>query len=320
MIYVLGSINTDVVAVVERLPKPGETMAAIKSYTGQGGKGANQAIAVSRLGGSAAMIGAVGSDAFGAQARENLISCGVDATRVKTVPGSTGIAFITVENGENRIIYDAGANSLVWRSDVDAALAGAGKGDALLAQLEIPVDIVEYAFETAKRKGMLTVLNPAPAVKDLPAGLLKNADIVVPNETETEILSGVMPTGDVELALAIKHLRLNGANDIVITLGDRGSAVCTGQTITYVQPRKVEAVDTTCAGDTFVGAMLLRLMRGDELLSAARFASVASSIAVTREGAAVSIPSEDEVLDVIEKEKNEKVRNAFALLPGKQVQ
>ncbi len=306
MIYVLGSINTDVVAVVERQPKPGETMAAVKSYIGSGGKGANQAVAVSRLGGSAVMIGAVGSDAFGEQMKDNLISNGVDVTKVKTTHGSTGMALITVENGENRIIYSAGANSKITNSDVDEALKDAKEGDALLSQLEIPIDVVEYAFGKAKQKGMLTVLNPAPAVKDLPPDLLKNADIIVPNETETEILTGVIPTGDVELALAVKHLRLKGANDIVVTLGERGSAVCSGQTITYVQPRQVDVVDTTCAGDTFVGAMLLRLMRGEELLSAAQFASVASSVTITREGAAASIPSEDEVLSIIENDKNSK--------------
>lgn len=302
MIYVLGSINMDMVARVPRMPVGGETLTADKYYVNPGGKGANQAVAIAKLGGKVAMIGKVGSDETGDALKNNLKAMGVDESMVTRADVPSGIAMIIVEGGENRIILYKGANHSVTKADVDEGLKNAKPGDALVMQLEIPLETVTYAAAVAKRKGMLVLLNPAPAVP-LGEELLKNVDIIAPNETETEILTGVGLDSDVHIALAVKKLYQLGVKRVIITMGSRGSIVAEGQTITPVEPRKVKAVDTTSAGDTFVGATVLRYLDGDTLEDAARFASVASSITVTREGAAQSIPTLEEVKKVIESEK-----------------
>ncbi len=302
MIYVLGSINMDMVARVPHMPVGGETLTADKYYVNPGGKGANQAVAIAKLGGKVAMIGKVGSDETGDALKNNLKAMGVDESMVTRADVPSGIAMIIVEGGENRIILYKGANHSVTKADVDEGLKNAKPGDALVMQLEIPLETVTYAAAVAKQKGMLVLLNPAPAVP-LGEELLKNVDIIAPNETETEILTGVGLDSDVHIALAVKKLYQLGVKRVIITMGSRGSIVAEGQTITPVEPRKVKAVDTTSAGDTFVGATVLRYLDGDTLEDAARFASVASSITVTREGAAQSIPTLDEVKKVIESEK-----------------
>ena len=302
MIYVLGSINMDMVARVPRMPVGGETLTADKYYVNPGGKGANQAVAIAKLGGKVAMIGKVGSDETGDALKNNLKAMGVDESMVTRADVPSGIAMIIVEGGENRIILYKGANHSVTKADVDEGLKNAKPGDALVMQLEIPLETVTYAAAVAKQKGMLVLLNPAPSVP-LGEELLKNVDIIAPNEPETEILTGVGLDSDVHIALAVKKLYQLGVKRVIITMGSRGSIVAEGQTITPVEPRKVKAVDTTSAGDTFVGATVLRYLDGDTLEDAARFASVASSITVTREGAAQSIPTLDEVKKVIESEK-----------------
>lgn len=302
MIYVLGSINMDMVARVPHMPVGGETLTADKYYVNPGGKGANQAVAIAKLGGKVAMIGKVGSDETGDALKNNLKAMGVDESMVTRAEVPSGIAMIIVEGGENRIILYKGANHSVTKADVDEGLKNAKPGDALVMQLEIPLETVTYAAAVAKQKGMLVLLNPAPAVP-LGEELLKNVDIIAPNETETEILTGVGLDSDVHIALAVKKLYQLGVKRVIITMGSRGSIVAEGQTITPVEPRKVKAVDTTSAGDTFVGATVLRYLDGDTLEDAARFASVASSITVTREGAAQSIPTLEEVKKVIESEK-----------------
>ena len=302
MIYVLGSINMDMVARVPHMPVGGETLTADKYYVNPGGKGANQAVAIAKLGGKVAMIGKVGSDETGDALKNNLKAMGVDESMVTRADVPSGIAMVIVEGGENRIILYKGANHSVTKADVDEGLKNAKPGDALVMQLEIPLETVTYAAAVAKQKGMLVLLNPAPAVP-LGEELLKNVDIIAPNETETEILTGVGLDSDVHIALAVKKLYQLGVKRVIITMGSRGSIVAEGQTITPVEPRKVKAVDTTSAGDTFVGATVLRYLDGDTLEDAARFASVASSITVTREGAAQSIPTLEEVKKVIESEK-----------------
>lgn len=302
MIYVLGSINMDMVAKVPYMPVNGETLTADKYYVNPGGKGANQAVAIAKLGGKVAMIGKVGQDETGDALKANLKNMGVDESMVTRAEVPSGIAMIIVEGGDNRIILYKGANHAVTKADVDEGLKNAKPGDALVMQLEIPLEIVAYAAAVAKEKGMLVVLNPAPAVP-LDADLLKNVDIIAPNESETEILTGVSLDSDVHIALAVKKLYQLGVKRVIITMGSRGAVVTDGQTITPIEPRKVKAVDTTSAGDTFVGATVLRYLDGDTLEDAARFASVASSITITREGAAQSIPTLDEVKKVIESEK-----------------
>ena len=302
MIYVLGSINMDMVAKVPYMPVNGETLTADKYYVNPGGKGANQAVAIAKLGGKVAMIGKVGSDETGDALKANLKNMGVDESMVTRADVPSGIAMIIVEGGDNRIILYKGANHAVTKADVDEGLKNAKPGDALVMQLEIPLEIVTYAAAVAKEKGMLVVLNPAPAVP-LDEELLKNVDIIAPNESETEILTGVSLDSDVHIALAVKKLYQLGVKRVIITMGSRGAIVTNGQTITPIEPRKVVAVDTTSAGDTFVGATVLRYLDGDTLEEAAKFASVASSITITREGAAQSIPTLEEVKKVVESEK-----------------
>ena len=301
MIYVLGSINMDMVAVPPYMPKNGETLTANKYYTNPGGKGANQASAIAKLGGKVKMIGKVGSDAYGPVMKNNLASYGVDVEDVTTAEGNSGIAIIIVVDGDNRIIFDPGANFKVTKEDVDKGLCKAKSGDILIMQLEVPMDIVTYAADEAKKKGMTVILNPAPAVK-LGQDLLCNVDIITPNETETEILTGISPDSEVELALAVKEYYKYGIKNVVITMGSRGAIVTYGNNIVPIEARKVKAVDTTSAGDTYVGAIAVKLDAGVDIVTACKFASVASSITVTRAGAAQSIPTLEEVEEIMKNE------------------
>ena len=301
MIYVLGSINMDMVAVPPYMPKNGETLTANKYYTNPGGKGANQASAIAKLGGKVKMIGKVGSDAYGPVMKNNLASYGVDVEDVTTAEGNSGIAIIIVVDGDNRIILDPGANFKVTKEDVDKGLCKAKSGDILIMQLEVPMDIVTYAADEAKKKGMTVILNPAPAVK-LGQDLLCNVDIITPNETETEILTGISPDSEVELTLAVKEYYKYGIKNVVITMGSRGAIVTYGNNIVPIEARKVKAVDTTSAGDTYVGAIAVKLDAGVDIVTACKFASVASSITVTRAGAAQSIPTLDEVEEIMKNE------------------
>ena len=302
-VYVLGSINTDLVISSPYIPKSGETVTGSNFFTARGGKGANQAVACARLGGNVLMCGCVGNDAFGLTAVEALKQEGIGVSAIRAVDGvSTGTAVIIVTDGDNRIILDKGANYAITEKDVDEGLFDAKEGDVLVMQLEIPLEIVEYAARLAKSKNMTVVLNPAPAVK-LNENLMQYVDIVAPNESEAEILTGTSPAGDVEIALTVKKLYALGAKRVIITLGGRGSVISEGQTITYIKPRKVKVVDTTSAGDTFIGAFVLKFAGGASAAEAANFASVASSITITREGAANSIPTLKEVQEVIDREK-----------------
>jgi ribokinase len=258
MIYVLGSLNMDYTAKT-RMPKRGETVLADDYGIFCGGKGANQAAAAAKLGGRTAMIGCVGDDDGGRRLIENLQSAGADTSRVSIKQEApTGAALILVGGkGDNRIVVCTGANALCTTADIDEALRDAEAGDILAAQLEIPIAVVLYAFTLAKSKGMTTVLNPAPAAADLPKELFSATDIIIPNETETEILTGVNPVDIVHVALSAKAFHKKGIQKIVLTLGSRGAAVIDGHTVTEIDAVKVKVVDTTAAGDTFVGAAVV---------------------------------------------------------------
>ena len=284
----------DFSASLDSFPRAGETVKAKSVLLGCGGKGANQAAAVGKLGGKCAMIGKVGSDAFGERMKENLRSFGVDTSYISATDCPSGTAQIWVHNGNNRIVVDGGANDRLTTEDIDEGLKSAKSGDILIVQLEVPPKAVSHALKAGRRKGMVTILNPAPA-SPLTAADYENSDVIIPNETETKILTGVMPDCEVNLALAAKKLKDMGARNIVITLGSKGSAVIVGNNITLLPARKVKAVDTTGAGDTFIGAAAVKLDNGCNLISAAEFATVASAIKVTRKGATTAIPTIDEV-------------------------
>lgn len=304
MIYVLGSINNDISLEVERLPKKGETLIADGCRMGLGGKGANQAVAIARLArkyadgrSSVTMIGAVGNDAVGSELMSKLNDYGVSTEYVRKVNRSTGTAVITLCGKDNRIMVYSGANLGISKSDVDEALQNATSADILLCQLEIPTYIVGYALRKARSYGMTTVLNPAPA-KELPADFYANTDIIVPNETETQILTGINPKDRQSQIDAINEFHDRGVRYVAITLGSNGCAISDGgKLVAHIPARKVPVADTTGAGDTFVGALALTYPHVGmySFKEACLFATRASSITVSREGAAESIPTFDEV-------------------------
>lgn len=298
MIYVVGSLNMDIAATVDRIPRAGETLAAQSVLVGCGGKGANQASAIGKLGEKCTMIGKVGNDAYGAQLIENLRGYGVRTDFVTTAQAPSGTAMIWVHKGNNRIVLHKGANDLLTQKDVQDGLADAKAGDILMLQLEVPLSVADYALKVGRRKGMITVLNPTPAVA-MPQSMYENSEILTPNETETELLTGIKPDCEVNIVLALKKFRDMGAGAVIITLGKIGSAVAVGKEITLLPAYKVKAVDTTAAGDTFVGAVAVRLARGDTLVQAAQFAAAASALKVTRKGAAEAIPTIAEVEEFV---------------------
>lgn len=294
-IYVVGSINMDLVITAPFMPENGVTISGERFMTNPGGKGANQAVAVSKLGGECKMVGCVG-DAFGKELVDTLVGYGVGCEFVAARKGvSSGVAVIVVVDGNNRIILDAGSNALVDNALIDAALSSAEAGDYLVCQLEIPQAQVAYALKKAKEKGMTTVLNPAPAAK-LYEGVAENCDYFIPNQSEAEFYTGVYPDGKEKIAECAAKLSALGIKNVIITLGEQGSVLCGEGKYTEVACVKAEAIDTTAAGDTYVGAFVTRLAAGDDEESAMKYASKAAAVTVTRRGAQQSIPYAKEIV------------------------
>lgn len=292
---VVGSLNLDYSIGLERMPKPGQTVSADSLRLSPGGKGANQAYALGKLGCKTAMIGAVGKDDAGRLLTGNLRSVGVDVSGIRESDTPTGQAFITVERtGENAIIILAGANGEVSPADVDRGRKLIEDADCLVMQLEVPVETVLYAARLAKSLGKTVVLDPAPAVSGLPEELFALADFVKPNETELAVLTG-MPTDTVEhCEAAAKLLLQKGAGTVLVSLGSKGVlAVGKGNESILVPAVGSEVVDTTAAGDCFTAAFV-SAYDGD-LKKALLYANTAASIAVSRPGAQASIPSAEEV-------------------------
>ncbi len=284
----------DLVIRAPFMPENGVTINGEGFITNPGGKGANQATAVGKLGGSAYMVGCVGNE-FGEELKNTLNGYSVNTDYVKKVEGvSSGIAVIVVVDGDNRIILDAGANAKVDKELIDSALANAETGDFVICQLEISQEMVEYAFAKAKQKGLTTVLNPAPAAK-VSDGIMKNCDWFIPNQSETEFYTGIYPTDENSAKECAKILAQKGVKNLLITMGVSGSACITGENYVHANSFKVDAIDTTAAGDTYVGAFITALSEGAEIMDAMTFASKASSITVTRKGAQQSIPYRKEI-------------------------
>lgn len=282
-IFVVGSLNTDLVIETDRFPQAGETVYGKNFMANSGGKGANQAFAAAKLGGDVYMCGVVGDDDFGKAHLENLSGVGVNVKHIrKTKTSPTGTAVIVVNEGNNRIIIDGGANTELCKDDIDAFLKEAESGDILLTQLENPIDIIGYALKSAREKGMVTVLNPAPA-NTVIIPYLKYADIVTPNETELELLGGK------------KELFGAGVSEIITTLGKNGFEIDDGKTSKRYPCVQVKAVDTTAAGDTLCGGLVLGLSEGKTLEESCIFGSRAASIACSRYGASKSVPTREEV-------------------------
>ena len=282
-IFIVGSLNYDLVINAPYMPVGGETIKGSDFMTNAGGKGANQAYASAKLGGKVYMCGAVGNDSFGDELLASLNSVGVNTDFVKKVPKtSTGVAVIVVTEGENRIIIDSGANAKITKNDIDEFLENANEGDIFLTQLETPIDVVGYALSRAKEKGLLVVLNPAPANKEIEK-YLTSVDIITPNETELEILGGRETLLD------------KGIKTVITTLGAQGYEIATNDGAKIYPCIKVKAVDTTAAGDTASGGLCVKLAGGKTIEEAMAFGSLAASIACTRRGAQMSVPSLDEV-------------------------
>lgn len=299
-IAVMGSLNMDFVVQVERLPAPGETIQGSAFQTIPGGKGANQACAAGRLGRTSrtAMLGRVGRDANGDQLKASLAAAGVDVSQVAGTGGqASGVALIWVESsGQNSIVIAPGANGALSAADVAGAQTVWSGASVALFQLETPLETVEAGLEAARKAGARTILDPAPA-RPLPASILSNCDLLTPNETEASILLGRTPRrvsmGEAgELAAALRAL---GPKTVIVKLGDQGCYWDDGEKRLAVAGFRVEAVDSTAAGDTFNGALGVALAEGMGVEEALRFANAAAALSVTKLGAQASIPSRAEV-------------------------
>lgn len=299
-IVVVGSCNTDMVIKVHHLPQPGETIIGYDFMTNQGGKGANQAVSVARMGGSTAFIARLGNDGFGHKSLELLKNEGINTEHVYFTEGvSTGIAMIPVDkNGENSIIVASGANALLSIKDIESARDTISDASILLMQLETPIPTLIQAAKIAQAAGVKVVLNPAPFPKDpLPDELLEHVDLVIPNETEACGMSGIKISDESSIIKAIQKIQSLGVTDVVLTAGGAGAYTIIDGQLINIKAFKTNVVDTTAAGDTFCGALCVALNEGKSLDKAIRFANKAASISVSRMGAWRSIPQRTEITD-----------------------
>ena len=295
-VFVAGSINMDVVATAVRHPRVGETVAGEAVHYFPGGKGANQAVAAAKLGAPTTLIGRLGADAFGQQLRTFLAAQGIDLSSVKETVGThTGTAIITVAAADNTIVVVPGANALLTAADVATPVLA--EGDIAVSQFEIALPAIEAFFKRARAAGATTILNPAPAQAFGP-DLLGLVDILVLNETELGFLANTAFEADDPAARfieAARHLQTDPERIICITLGKRGVLALIGSEISTIAGRKVKAIDTTGAGDCFVGALAAQLAGGRPIRDALDYANAAASICVQRMGAAPSMPTAAEV-------------------------
>lgn len=297
-ILVIGSSNTDMVIKTRKFPAPGETILGGRFFMNPGGKGANQAVAARRLGGIVSFVGKIGNDIFGKQAMQLLEDEGIRIDFVATDSDNpSGVAMITVDaEGENSIVVAPGSNGTLSPKDVDQAATELNDVDLVLLQLETPLDTVSYIAERANSLGKKVVLNPAPApASPLPDALYKNLFIITPNETEAELLTGIRATDESSAQLAAEALRDKGVDIVIITMGASGAFLLSPTHSGMIPAPLVKAVDTTAAGDTFNGALVVAISEGLELAEAVRFASQAASLSVTKIGAQSSIPYRKEV-------------------------
>ena len=295
-IVVVGSLNMDLVIRTPRFPGPGETIIGSAFHTIPGGKGANQAVAAAKLGARVSMVGRVGDDAFGAQQLANLSQLGIDVSHIQRDPkAATGVALIVLdEQGQNSIILAPGANMRLTLADLEVAEDALASAAILVLQLEIPQEVVEQAIKVARAHGVIVLLNPAPA-RRLPPTLLSQVDVLIPNESETALLTGT-EVDDIESSWrAAARLRAAGVGTVILTLGGRGALLLEGQKATHVPGYRVDVVDTTAAGDAFVGGFAVGLAEGQYLAEAVRFANAAGALAVTKLGAQPSLPTRSEV-------------------------
>jgi ribokinase len=299
MIVVVGSANMDMVLRVQQLPRPGETVSGHGFETMPGGKGANQAVAAARLGAEVHFVGCVGSDVFGTQMRGTLQAEGVNVDHLATVSGPSGVAIVLVDDatGQNSIAIEAGANAALSAAHIDAAAATIAAASMLVCQLESPLPAVQRAIAVAHAAGVPVLLNPAP-VQPLPPQLLQQVSLLVPNESEAAALAGQAPGEPVDEVRAAERLRRLGAGTVIVTLGERGVHVSTpGGAVRHDAQPAARVVDTTGAGDTFIGALAAARCRdGLPLHDAVAFAQRAAAFSVSRRGAMSAMPHREELL------------------------
>ena len=297
-IVVVGSSNTDLTVKVDHFPLPGETLIGDNFITAQGGKGANQAVAVARLGGDASFVCCLGDDAFGNQSLELLKKEGMDTRHIRLIKGaSSGVALIPVDKkGENTIIVASGANAMLSVDDIKKAEQDIKEAGILLMQLETPIPALIYAARIAHGNGVKVILNPAPFPKNpLPQELLENIDIIIPNETEAAYMAGEQITDEQSALSVIKKIQDLGVGNVIVTVGSKGAYTLEDSKLINVPAFPVKAVDTVAAGDTFCGALCVALSKGFSMSDAIRIGNKAASIAVTRIGAQPSVPTREEV-------------------------
>jgi ribokinase len=302
MIVIIGSINMDLVLSVPRMPHPGETLSGGRFQTISGGKGANQAVACARLSADSvkvAMVACLGDDAFGSELRAALRRDGIDDSHVSTIEGeASGVASILVDaNGQNSIVLAAGANEALSPAHIDAARSLIEQARIVVLQLETPLATVQHAIKLAHELGKTVVLNPAPA-QALPAALLAQVEYLIPNEIEAAMLAGLNAASldnDAAIEAAVAKLRAAGSANVLVTLGEKGvyAALSSGSVHFSAQPTK--AVDTTAAGDTFIGGFVAALAEGRSEADAIAFGQRAAALSVARIGAQTSIPYRHEL-------------------------
>ncbi|MBS7210727.1 MAG: ribokinase [Lachnospiraceae bacterium] len=297
-ILVIGSLNLDMTTQVEHIPVVGETILSNNMEMNAGGKGANQACALGKLGADVTILGAVGNDMYADIQRDSLNAVGVNTDKIIVKENiSTGIAWIAVnKEGDNSIIVVSGANADLSKQDIDNNLEVIKESDIVIFQLEVPVETVCYAAKIAKSFGKMVILDPAPVPKEFPEELYQYVDIIKPNETELGMLTG-MRNPEEHLEKAVKWLKKKGIKDIIVTLGEKGIYMdCETSGVARIPAIKVPAVDTTAAGDSFIAAIAIMLAEGKSLREAVIFANYVSSIVVMRKGAQCSIPTLEEVM------------------------
>lgn len=294
-ICVIGSLNMDLVVNVDTMPKPGQTIIGSNFKEVPGGKGANQAVAMARLNGNVSMIGKVGEDGFGQTLINSLKNDKVDTTYIQTSKGATGVALITVDkNAQNSIVVSPGANFEVKEDDIDNNIEAIKNSDIVVLQLETPLNTIKYALNKAKELNKYTILNPAPAVK-LDDEIIKNVDLLTPNETELEIISGVSIETEEDIQKAAQIMIEKGVKELIVTLGSKGSLYINKEKSMFKKAYKVEAVDTTAAGDSYTGALAVALSQEKCIEDAMDFASKVGALSVLKEGAQSSLPTLEDV-------------------------
>lgn len=304
-ILVVGSLNMDLVVTAPRHPEIGETIIGNDFHTYPGGKGANQAVAAARLGSPVKMIGRLGADSFGGLLRDNLAANGVETAYIGTdAEHPTGVALITVgADGDNTIVVVSGANGRLCAADIQAAEPAFTDAALLLMQLEVPLDAIEAAIRLAKAHEVKIVLNPAPA-RELPRSLLADVDFLIPNQTELCLLSG-MDSIDASLGMLLNL----GVRNLIVTLGEDGAILATPQRQYSVKAFRVEAVDTTAAGDAFVGAFAVALSEGKDLQEAVLWGNAAGALAVTKAGAQPSLPARRDLDEFVRSNRESRLQS-----------